>query len=210
MSDLNMDVKNDGQNLPPGASASSQDIDNTNIATSDDQGGVINDGQKKEGRDYKNLYVEADRKLQLAEERAKIHEELLVKFATPHNNQEKLTLPEASQNKTATFSQQDLELLRLSDEYLSELEQTAPAQAAKLKAERIEAYQRKNAYEEDRIINRATEKIQYQNNIDYVTKECPALNNSSSLENRAFIAEYNGCFDKNRYSVLCCSCLNIL
>jgi len=189
MEELNQDVNLEGQNLPPVVVPSSQEKNSNNIATQGDHGGVINDDPKD--RDYKNKWVESDRKNQILEEKIKMQEALFTKFQPPaqQGSLSQLNKPETVQVDAG----QDAELLRLTETDLNEIaEKSAEGriQASKLRTARIEAYRRKvdqdNRTTEDRVYNRVKREI----NIKKIITQFPDLDVEGSVQNQAYLAEY--------------------
>lgn len=124
MENLLQDVNQNGQNQPPLDTPSSEDLD-TNIAPegSDGQQGV-----KQDDRDYKNRYVEADRKRIKAEEEAQY-------FKNFAEQQQNVMQNFQQRQPQQTVQQQEPEI---SEEQLIEFEQISPENAAKVRQYREE------------------------------------------------------------------------
>jgi len=182
------DVNQSGISLPPGVPASGQDIDNINIATQPDHGDVINNDPEDDGRGYKNKYVEADRKRQLAEDKAKMMEEVLIKFGGQAKTEEKLVLP--SIESSSALTTKELALLKVSDDYIRDLEQSSPEQAANIRAAKLDAYHKKNNYDREAMKQEIKNEVVREAHLEQLTKNYPALNDANSLERKAFVAEY--------------------
>ncbi|MFH1645635.1 MAG: hypothetical protein ABIB11_04360 [Candidatus Omnitrophota bacterium] len=193
MEGLTQDVNIDGQGQPPVEYPSSQETDNTNIATQDGHGGVINDDQKSD-RDYKNKWVEADRKNQILEEKLKFQTDLMYKFQPGAQAQ---PLSQIQQHPVVQSSaeqvQKDLELFRISEQTLAELEQTPEGalRAAGIRADRQAALSRKAARDEEVREQRIYDKFVTAQTLEKITSECPELDNPVSPQRQAFMAEYN-------------------
>jgi len=193
MEGLNQDVNIAGQGQPPVVAPSSQGIDSTNIATQNDHGDVINDDQKGD-RDYKNKWVESDRKNQILEEKLKLQADLISKFQPVNQAQPLSQIQQQTVVQDSTSQiQKDLELFRISEQTLQELEQTPEGalKAVQIRAERQAALSRKAARDEEAREQRIYNKFITNQTLEKITSECPELDNPVSPQRQAFLAEYN-------------------
>jgi len=209
MDDLNQDVNQDGNNLPPENAFSSAQGTDQDISTQD-QGDVIN-GDQDDGRGYKNKYAEAGRKNQLLSvenERLKSEikntKELIDKFK-PAQAQE-IPVPtwlKPSSDNAYSLTPQETEVLKISNDYLMQLEETPEGrmQAAQLRNARASAYQKQENLKINRIIDQRTFESSVKNEMAEVCKQCPELGNPNSTQRTAFMSELDelksGGYSKN-------------
>ena len=195
MDGLTQDVNQDGNNLPPENAFPSAQGTDQDISTQD-QGDVIN-GDQDDGRGYKNKYAELSRKHQLIEAELKTTKELIDKFKPAQSAQpQNIPIPEwikPSSDNAYSLTPQETEVLKISNDYLMQLEETPEGrmQAAQLRNARASAYQKQENLKINRIIDQRTFESSVKKDIEDIFRQYPELGNPDSNQRTAFMSELN-------------------
>ncbi len=188
---LNQDVNQNGNTLPPENAFSSDQGTDQDISTQDH--GDVNNDDQDDGRGYKNKYAELNRKYQTMETELKTTKELIDKFK-PEQSKPDIPLPEwlkPSSDNAYSLTPQEAEALKVSNDYLTQLEETLEGrmQATQLRNVRAAAYQKQENLKIDKRIESRLFESSVKNDMEDIYKQCPDLGNQNSQQRTAFMSE---------------------